>query len=159
MKPCIKCEKQKPLDEFYAHAQMADGRLNKCKSCCRIDVKQNRDARREYYLDYDRNRPNKAERCKQTIEYHKTEKGKLVKAKAMRSYRAKHPFRYKAVNMVNNAIRSGELSKPLLCETCNCEKELQAHHCDYNKPLDVMWLCVACHQEWHRNNKAIDAVA
>lgn len=35
MKTCIACSKTKPIGDFYAGKNMADGRLNRCKVCCR----------------------------------------------------------------------------------------------------------------------------
>jgi hypothetical protein len=67
-----------------------------------------------------------------------------------------------AQNMVEYAIRIGALSRPDICERCgkggiarDGRTLVQAHHPDYNKPLDVMWLCQSCHHEWHRTNRAI----
>lgn len=38
-KVCFKCQKEKLLSEFYKHAEMGDGHLNKCKYCTRRDTK------------------------------------------------------------------------------------------------------------------------
>lgn len=64
-------------------------------------------------------------------------------------------------NITEKAIKKGIL-KPSPCEECGKTGKMsdgrnlvQAHHDDYNKPLDVRWLCQPCHHEWHKNNKPI----
>ena len=41
VKICFKCKIEKPLSDYYKHAQMGDGHLNKCKSCTQADSKAN----------------------------------------------------------------------------------------------------------------------
>lgn len=46
-----------------------------------------------------------------------------------------------------DAVRRGKLQKGL-CEFCNSQ-EVEAHHDDYSKPLEVRWLCKAHHNHIH----------
>lgn len=61
-----------------------------------------------------------------------------------------------ASSMVRNAIRTGKLNKQP-CEVCG-DAKAEAHHDDYNRPLEVRWLCKKHHSEWHKNNKPIEWV-
>lgn len=71
----------------------------------------------------------------------------------MREYNAKNKAYHKVRCITNSAIKSGKLVR-LPCENCG-EQQSEAHHIDYNKPLEVMWLCRRCHEEWHKKYTAI----
>jgi len=130
-KVCFKCEKRKPVEMFYRHPRMKDGRVGKCKECNKSDVRQNRSDRIDYYRAYDRNR------------------GSRQSAKDIKRYRQNNPIKYGASCMVNNAVRDGKLKKPKRCQECRQVTRLHGHHDDYSKPLEVRWLCPACHHGWH----------
>jgi hypothetical protein len=51
---------------------------------------------------------------------------------------------------VSSATTKGLLVRPDRCSSCGDEGKIQAHHKNYSKPLDVEWLCVACHGRAHR---------
>ena len=57
----------------------------------------------------------------------------------------------KAQSLLWKAIDRGKIVRQP-CEVCGCEKA-DAHHQDYNKPLEVIWLCRKHHKEWHNNNE------
>lgn len=69
----------------------------------------------------------------------------------------------RAHDIVEKAVQRDTLTRPDVCEECGGDGRefrdgrhpIQAHHCDYNKPLDVMWLCQPCHHNWHRTNTAV----
>ena len=69
---------------------------------------------------------------------------------------AKHPERATAYTAVHCALAKGMLIRPTACRVCG-DKNPQAHHADYTKPLDVEWLCPLCHNTVHRVAKSFVA--
>lgn len=141
MKTCFKCGENKPLTEYYKHGQMKDGHLNKCKTCTKKDVHVHRheSPSRERILAYDRARGNRQD------------KG------YSQEYNAKYPKKYKAHSLVGYAVKTKKLfHEP--CEICGKEKT-HAHHDDYDKPLNVRWLCAEHHRQWHaKYGEALNAI-
>lgn len=147
MKRCFRCLCEKPLDAFYKHSQMSDGRLNKCIECTKADVRKNRLEKLEQYRSYDRTRSSNPDRVAARRAYAKTPEGKLAHARANARWIVAHAIRRKASNAVNNAIRDGKLI-PEPCFICGAKA--QAHHPDYSRPLSVTWLCPSHHKAAHR---------
>lgn len=143
-KRCFKCGDDKPLDEFYKHSRMADGHLNKCKACTKSDASNHRQENVERIRAYDRERAKRPDRIRAAVEQ-------------TRVWRAADSRRAKAHAAVCRALRSGELERQP-CERCG-EVKAYAHHEDYDKPLDVVWLCQPCHKERHKEMKAENGLA
>lgn len=70
-----------------------------------------------------------------------------------KKWRKNNPQKVKAHSIVNEAIRTGKLVKPTKCSFCNLEKKVQAHHEDYEKPLEITWLCSTCHSNLHKQKR------
>lgn len=137
-KKCFKCQTVKPLVEFYKHSAMADGYLNKCKECTKNDANKHRQQNLEKIRAYDRERAKIPHR-------------KKVAAEVNSAWRKADKRRTAAHNAVIRAIRSGKLVRQP-CERCGETKSL-AHHEDYDKKLDVVWLCQPCHKQRHKEIK------
>lgn len=133
MKRCFRCLENKPLEAFYKHARMSDGRLNKCKECTKADTLKNRLANIEYYRSYDRARASQPKR-------------KMLAKRIISEWKAQFPNRRKAQVILGNAVRDKRIEKQP-CFICGGKAE--AHHPDYDRPLDVVWLCSAHHKQAH----------
>ena len=150
MKVCFKCGAKKPLTDFYKHKGMQDGHLNKCKECARCDTKTNREKNIVYYKAYDRNRhwdnpERRAASIEATKRWHKENPERSRELK--KNWMERNPQKRAAHIKVGNALRSGKIErKP--CLVCG-DVKVQAHHPDYSKPLDVVWLCQKHHTEVH----------
>ena len=150
MKVCRVCGIEKDSNDFPARG----GRV--CKKCKCASAKEYRLKNIGRVREYDRNRPNKEERKRK-------QKERLLRLKVEdherfadltyrrgNRWRKEHNQRQKAWGALNDAIRYGKLERPTVCSRCGSEGDIEAHHEDYSKPLDVMWLCVRCHNELHK---------
>lgn len=59
--------------------------------------------------------------------------------------------KYRAHRAVQSAVLKGVLDRQP-CSVCG-EAKAEAHHDNYNKPLEVRWLCHKCHMLWHAQNR------
>ena len=98
-----------------------------CKQC-------RRDKQREFYKA---NRDKILQRCYETRQFRKPRQPKISAEQEI------------AYELTKKAIRSGEIKKACKCEICGSLKPLDAHHFDYSRPTDVLWLCKSCHKTVH----------
>jgi hypothetical protein len=133
-KACIECGVPKLLSEYYRHPGMADGTLGVCKVCHKRRMKERR-LTNPYVQEYDRER------------YHDPAR-KARTAEIAQRWAAQNPEARRAQYAVNNAVRDGRLKK-MPCALCGSENNIQGHHKDYGRPLDVVWLCATCHHRVH----------
>lgn len=155
MKVCSSCNVEKNLSDFYKMERMKDGHLNKCKECVKSRVKKHRDENIESIRSYDKTRSRLQHRVIARAEYAKTDAGKVAIAKAKSNYRDRNPMIRASHVIVGNAVRDGRLKKPSICSCCGSSKNIEGHHDDYTRPLDVRWLCSKCHKDWHKNHEPI----
>lgn len=158
VKKCFKCLIEKPLKDYYKHSEMSDGYLNKCKVCTRADVLKNRNDNLEEHRARDRKRFNQPERVKARKElaerWKKDPKLRKRTNELKKIWQEKNLVKRAAHVIAGNAIKYGKLI-PEPCEVCGKEK-VDAHHDDYEKPLDVRWLCRKHHNEHHKNERELN---
>lgn len=125
---CPTCKEEKPSVLFY----MENGRSPRCKECL---------------SKYSKKR-NKIYKVKYSSEYIK-----ISRKISSKKHKQKYPEKRKAVRLVEAAVRSGKMLKSpcKLCDNPNTE----AHHKDYSKPFEVVWLCKRCHENTHHKNSTL----
>lgn len=102
-------------------------------------------------------------KCSSCGEHHERRRNRLgdpaaycheCHAAYMRAHRKRHSelspeakMRANARAYANVYQRKGKLV-PRPCESCGAS-QVQKHHDDYSRPLDVRWLCKSCHCDLH----------
>jgi len=134
-KRCPRCDTVKPPTDFYPSVTRPDGMATYCKSCSR---------------EYTGKRA-KTERVK-TVRRAWAASEKRLRAHENYFAQEKNRNKKRAQTEVLNAMRRGELVRPNVCKGCDGSERIEAHHDDYNFPLEVRWLCRWCHRAWHREH-------
>ena len=134
-KKCYICKKEKPLKEFWKNKARHDGLNNRCKDCEKEYARTKRERNPEGYK-------NKANR------YYQKNKEKINKKR--KEWFKKNRYKLNAHKKVHYALKVGKIKKQP-CDICGCKK-VEAHHDDYDKPLEVRWLCHKHHKRFHFTN-------
>lgn len=67
-----------------------------------------------------------------------------------RDWQRRNSKKIKVHRIMWSAIKASKLMKGV-CEVCGSDI-VHGHHPDYDKPLDVIWLCPEHHRQWHETN-------
>lgn len=124
---CKSCNCEKEVSAFYASNKA------RCKECIKVSVRANRLEKIDYYRSYDRMRASQPHRMANNFAQ-------------SQGWRQQFPNRSRAQSLVAHALRSGKLKKQV-CWVCG--ESAVAHHPDYDRPLDVVWLCQPHHKQTH----------
>jgi len=170
LKTCTKCKVEKELTEFSINNAAPDSLSWRCTICLKKEkvayyqahkAEMNASASRRYQANREAiNAWHREWRNNQGLEkYKKTQAGYAERSRDKKNnynetWRAGNQEKIRAHTAVLVAVRNGSLI-PGPCEICGKTKTTKttktlAHHEDYSKPLDVIWLCSRCHAEHHR---------
>jgi len=137
MKTCKSCGENKEDSCFERYRY-------KCKKCT--------DAYRKAKIDADPEaRKRRAFRNRELRELHPERYRSYLKSyrkknpHAHSEYRKRWPEKERPRRLFRYAVRVGKITNPHECQKCNTKTFTQAHHPDYAKPYDVIWLCPRCH--------------
>ncbi len=82
----------------------------------------------------------------QHLHFNKRTKKIFADPKRLKAKHAQDIFRWH--------VKQGHITRKKRCEECGSRKKIEAHHPDYNKPLEVKYLCQICHIRIHREKPA-----
>ena len=80
------------------------------------------------------------------------ERQRAYRRKSSTTWRRANPEKIRAQNTLYDAVKQGKLKRPKFCQLCLGPCKAQAHHEDYTKRLEVVWLCAFCHKHIHQSS-------
>ncbi len=140
MKTCAGCNQVKPNLDFRTRASAPHLLQSLCKRC------ESEKARAYKKTPAGAHAQSAAE-----AQYRRSQKGKDALKRSKQVQRERNPGRLAARVALNRALASGQMVKwPACAMPSCCETRVEAHHADYSRPLDVIWLCKKHHSAAHK---------
>lgn len=174
---CIKCGKKKPLSMFtrYRNRKGVILHNHRCRECANaykhrhyLDnmqvykdrSKKFREDNHEYYLSYLRTyyRENREEIAVKSKIYAQSHKDEVNARTRKWRHKPENQIKNKAHSAVSKALKNGTLPRPNKCSICGRDCKPEAHHEDYSKFLDVIWVCKRCHENIHHLNEGVSSL-
>jgi len=120
-------------------------KLKRCRGCKEIKPLRDFPESKDHHGGYHSH----CQICKKQKERLWRIKNKDFLNKRRKQYNIDHPNKQNARNVFRNAVQRKELLRPNRCSTCGIVGKIDGHHEDYNKPLEIVWLCKRCHRLRH----------
>ncbi|KKM90366.1 hypothetical protein LCGC14_1239320 [marine sediment metagenome] len=137
---CSICRKEKTVKEFRKAKSRKSGRSSWCNPCA---AQYNTSWRKRNLAKARQSGRNYAKRLHARLKKEGTP--------YYSEPRSRSEFKKKVKALVYNAIRRGDIVRPKSCQKCGKRGvRLDAHHEDYKKTMEVVFLCTACHGIKHR---------
>lgn len=142
-KECKGCGKILSISDFYKTPNTKDGRFGKCKSCYLAMCKERTIMLKRTSLEW-------VERNAEYQRLHKRRQREqnpetFVDDGRIKRWNQRNRIKRNAHSLVRWALLNGKIK----ASPCHCGQKGEAHHEDYSKPLDVVWLCKQHHTERH----------
>jgi hypothetical protein len=126
--------------------RLIKGRIsNPCKECRTKYSRDNKDRDKKSKDKY--RLANKEKIYENTKTWRKKNPEKIVEH--VKNWRSKNVDKVRTWQKYQDAILAGKIIAKTCCEKCNSQP-VQAHHEDYSKPLEVIYLCKKCHSARHK---------
>lgn len=145
---CRKCGSDKPQEAMKKERVSKNSRPI-CKDCHNAAYRAYSAANREKVRQQkiQSNKTHRDEMRERARIKRSTPEAKASAKARQEEYLAKNPEKFRAHWMVREAVIRGNLTKPSECEHCGESGYVEGSHTDYSRPLDVEWLCPACHRK------------
>ena len=176
MRTCRRCKVEKDDSQFGNLKCSKDGINPRCRQCCCESVKRSIKSpeaianKAKYVAEWQKkNRDKVNAKCRRwyennleharelsleaTRKYSSTEHGRTKRNQRSADWEKKNPEKRRVHDRTMYAVETGKLIRPNQCSKCSKECKPHAHHEDYTKPLDVIWLCSQCHFYLHHQSK------
>lgn len=150
MKTCYKCKKRKSTGEFRKDRSRPDGLQSACKTC--------QNAAKAEYIKSPKGRAANARRMarylEKAIEKRREYNKKYRQTDAGKASRLRTRLKNRLLGRINIYAAVQRKLEKQPCERCGSSVRVHAHHDDYSRPLDVMWLCPKHHAQRHMELKS-----